>query len=134
MPASIRTPEREIAFLAALSATANVLRACEAAGIGRTTAYDWRDADEDFRKRWDRALEIGVEALEDEAVRRAHEGWEEPVMYQGQQCATVRKYSDTLLIFLLKGRKPERYRERVEHSGKMTLEQIIAGSWKGDEA
>jgi hypothetical protein len=118
MPASIRTPEKEIAFLAALSATANVLRACEAAGIGRTTVYEWRNADEDFRKRWDRAAEIGADALEDEAVRRAHEGWEEPVFYQGAQCATVRKYSDTLLIFLLKGRKPERYRERVEHSGR----------------
>jgi hypothetical protein len=44
MPASIRTPEKEIAFLAALSATANVARACDAAGIGRTTAYEWREA------------------------------------------------------------------------------------------
>jgi hypothetical protein len=56
------------------------------------------------------------------------------VFYQGQQFATVRKYSDTLLIFLLKGRKPERYRERVEHSGRLTLEQIIAASRQGDEA
>jgi len=112
-------------------ATANVARACEAAGIGRTTAYEWREADEEFRRRWNKAAEIGAEALEDEAVRRAHEGWEDPVFYQGTQCATVRKYSDTLLIFLLKGRKPERYRERIEHSGKMTLEQIIAASYKG---
>jgi hypothetical protein len=134
MPASIRTPEKEVAFLAALSGTANVARACDAAGIGRTTAYEWREADEDFRKRWDKALEIGIEALEDEAVRRAKEGWDEPVFYQGQQIATMRKYSDTLLIFLLKGRKPERYRERVEHSGRLTLEQIIADSWRGDEA
>jgi hypothetical protein len=50
------------------------------------------------------------------------------VFYQGQMCATVRKYSDTLLIFLLKGRKPERYREQVEHSGQLTLEQSIARS------
>jgi hypothetical protein len=56
------------------------------------------------------------------------------VFYQGIQTATVRKYSDTLLIFLLKGRKPERYRERVEHSGKVSLEQIIATSWQDDKA
>jgi hypothetical protein len=27
------------------------------------------------------------------------------------------EYSDTLLIFLLKGIRPEKYRERFEHSG-----------------
>jgi hypothetical protein len=79
MPASIRTPEKEIAFLAALAATANVARACEAAGIGRTTAYEWRWDDEEFCKRWDKAAEIGAEALEDEAVRRAHEACTNPL-------------------------------------------------------
>jgi len=87
-----------------------------------------------FKSTSSAAAEIGAEALEDEAVRRGHEGWGEPVFYQGQCVATVRKYSDTLLIFLLKGRKPQRYRERVEHSGKLSLEQIIAASRQGDEA
>lgn len=32
---------------------------------------------------------------------------------------TEHEYSDTLLIFLLKGAKPERYRERVEHTGEV---------------
>ena len=50
--------------------------------------------------------------------RRAVEGVEEPVgWYKGEAGGVVRKYSDTLLIFLLKGRKPEMYRERYEHSG-----------------
>jgi hypothetical protein len=29
----------------------------------------------------------------------------------------IQEYSDTLLIFLLKGLRPEKYRERFEHSG-----------------
>ena len=29
----------------------------------------------------------------------------------------LQEYSDTLLIFLLKGLRPEKYRERFEHSG-----------------
>src|SRR6266699_1263767 len=33
----------------------------------------------------------------------------------GQICGHVRKHSDTLLIFLLKARRPEKYRERIEH-------------------
>lgn len=64
------------------------------------------------------ALDVGAGALEDEAVRRAYVGVEEPLFYQGKQCGTVRKYSDTLLIFLLKGAKPAKYRERV-HTGNL---------------
>ena len=31
--------------------------------------------------------------------------------------AAVREYSDTLLIFLLKGARPEKYHERHQHTG-----------------
>jgi len=113
-----RTPEKEIAFLAALAATCSVTRACEAAGLGRRTAYEWRE-DPKFAARWEEAKRIGAEALEDECIRRAHEGVDEPFFYQGDKCGTVRKYSDTLAIFLLKGAMPEKYREntRMELTG-----------------
>jgi hypothetical protein len=110
-----RTPEKEVAFLAALAETCSVSHACRAVGIVRTTAYDWRREDPVFAAAWERAKAVGVAALEDEAVRRAHEGVDEPVFYQGRASGTVRKYSDTLLIFLLKGHKPETYRERVSN-------------------
>ena len=41
-----------------------------------------------------------------------------PVYYQGKEVGQIRKFSDTLLIFLLKGARPETYRERHEHTGK----------------
>jgi hypothetical protein len=53
---------------------------------------------------------------------------------RGSAAGRCANNSDTLLIFLLEGRKPERYRERVEHSGRLSLEQIIAASRQGDEA
>lgn len=120
---SIRTPERRLAFLTVLADTANVSRACSGAGIGRTAAYQWRNDDLDFKKSWDEALEIGIGALEDEAHRRAFEGTDEPVHYLGQRCDTIKKYSDTLAIFLLKAHRPDKYRERFEGqlSGDMTL-------------
>lgn len=111
---TIRTPEKEIAFLAALSATCSVTRACEAAGLGRMTVYDWRKADPDFATAWDEAKRLGADVLEDEAVRRAHDGVDEPIFYKGDCIDTVRKYSDTLLIFLLKGAKPDVYKDRVQ--------------------
>lgn len=91
MSNSNRTHERGIAFCAALAETANIGRACKAVGIGRTTAYDWRDDDPEFAAMWDRAMTIGVTALEDEAKRRAFEGVEEPIIHQGQIQYEVRE-------------------------------------------
>ncbi len=42
------------------------------------------------------------------------EGVEEPVRwYKGEAGGMVRKYSDVLLIFLLKGLRPDKYKDRV---------------------
>lgn len=81
------------------------------------SAYNWRDNDPNFAADWDRAKELGLEALEDEATRRAFDGVDKAVVYQGEITTTVKEYSDTLLIFLLKGGKPQKYRDRTELSG-----------------
>jgi hypothetical protein len=54
--------------------------------------------------------------LEDEAIRRA-KGWKETLLQPDGTTIEVPKQSDTLLIFLLKGAMPEKYRERYEHTG-----------------
>ena len=113
-----QTPKKEGEFLDALAETGNVTRACVSAKIGRATVYEWRAADEEFRERWETALDLGCDALEDEATRRAHDGVEEPVYYQGEVVGQVQKYSDTLLMFLLKGRRPEKFKDRTELTGK----------------
>lgn len=92
-----------------------VNEACRLAGIGRATAYRHRQADEDFALAWHDAEEKLVDQMEREAYRRAAEGVDEPIFYKGQEIATVKKYSDTLLIFLLKARKPEVFREQFDH-------------------
>lgn len=127
------TPERKAAFCAALAeAGGNVTRACQAIDIDRTTAYLWRDGDSEFAKGWERAKAIGADALEDEATRRAYEGTKKPVFYLGGECGTIREYSDTLAIFLLKGAKPEKYRERsdVNVTGKVELASAIVAARK----
>ena len=43
---------------------------------------------------------------------------EEPVYYQGEVVGQVQRYSDTLLMFLLKGRRPEKFKDRTELTGK----------------
>ncbi|MDR1684866.1 MAG: hypothetical protein LBR82_00215 [Desulfovibrio sp.] len=105
------TKEKLKIFLDTLSECGSIRRGSAASGISRKTLYKKREREPLFAADWDKAAAIGVEGLEDEARRRAFEGWEEPVYHKGEVCGTVRKYSDTLLIVLLKGHKPEKYRE-----------------------
>ena len=118
-PPTIRTPENQEAFLDALSTSGNVTASCEAARIGRQSAYDWRNDDPAFAAAWVEAQKLGTDALEDEATRRATVGTEEPVWHQGQQCGTVRKFSDTLLIFLLKARDRDRFMDRTSNEHRV---------------
>jgi hypothetical protein len=113
--------EKQKVFLDSFRELGTVSAACIAAGIGRTTAYRWRQADEDFALAWHDLEEDTTDEMEREAYRRAVEGVPEPVFHKGEEIATINRYSDTLLIFMLKARKPETYRERfdVNHSGKV---------------
>ena len=110
-PPRIRSARRRRLFLAALSETALVAAACRAGGAARGSFYRWRYEDPDFAEDWDRALDIGISTLEDEAIRRARDGVPAPVFHGGVQIATVRRYSDRLLMFLLKAHRPALYRE-----------------------
>jgi transposase len=103
--------EKRAKFLASLEEGNSIAKAASDAGVGRTTAYEWRGAEPEFAKAWDDAVETGTDGLEDEAVRRAKAG------------------SDTLLIFMLKARRPERYKERylAEHRG--TVQQKSFEQW-----
>ena len=49
------------------------------------------------------------------------EGTKKPVFHQGKRVGGVQEYSDTLLIFLLKGTRPKKFRDnmKVEHAGKI---------------
>jgi hypothetical protein len=68
--------------------------------------------DKDFAASIADALEEGTDRLEDEAFRRTRDGFDEPRFYEGQVCGYVLKYSYALIIFLLKARRPEKYRDR----------------------
>ena len=106
-------------FLDTLRGTGNVRLAASNADVARQVAYRARDSSATFRADWDEALEEARELLEAEARRRAAIGVDEPVFYKGKVVGHIRKYSDNLLMFLLKAHWPEKFRENhaVEHSG-----------------
>jgi hypothetical protein len=112
------TQARQKRFLEALSETGSVTTAVAVAGTSRTRVYELRKADPGFASAWAEAEEIAAERLEDEARRRAVEGIPEPLVSAGKlvrdddgQPITVRRYSDNVLIALLKARRPPQ-RER----------------------
>ena len=105
-------------FLTELRACGNVSDAARASGISRGFAYKVRGREADFAAAWDEAIDEACDALEAEARRRAVDGVEEAVYHGGKEVGRVRKYSDVLLIFLMKGARPEKYRERTEVIGK----------------
>ncbi len=93
-------------------------KAAEAAGVCRRTVEKWREQDKQFLADFESAKKSIVEKLEAEAIRRAYAGIDKAVWYKGEECGIEKEYSDTLLIFLLKGAAPEKYRERIEHTGE----------------
>lgn len=106
--------KRRERFLALLSQGDTVAFACARVGISRETAYNHRERDPLLAAAWAEAEEAGTQAMEQEAYRRAVHGVDEPVFWKGEPVGTVRRYSDFLLIFLLKSRRPEVYRDRAE--------------------
>lgn len=113
------------AFLAAYRQTASITKAAAAAKIDRTIHYRWL-ADANYKKAFEAAAEQAAQVLEDEAVRRATEGILEPVFYQGVKCGAVRRFSDGLLQFLLRGFRPGKYsRTELTGAGGGPLEATI---------
>lgn len=116
------THPKKRAMLAAIEETACIVKAAVIAEVPRRTHYQWHKDDPQYRAAVAVAVERGADVLEAEARRRALEGVEEPVgWYQGTAGGVVTKYSDTLLIFLLKAARPEKFRDNLRVEGDLSL-------------
>jgi hypothetical protein len=113
-------------ILSVLAMGKSATAAAAAAGITRDRLYVWRKKDPQFAAAWAGAIEAGTDLLEDEARRRASEGTAEPVFWKGEIVATVPKFSDSLIIFLLKSRRPEKYRDYQSNPEKNALDELLA--------
>jgi AcrR family transcriptional regulator len=110
-PSPISAEERG-RFLEALAHGWSVKHAAEAGGHIRQVFYELRDRDEEFAAAWAEAIEAGTEKLEDEARRRGVDGYDEETFDgEGQLVRRVRRYDSALLQLLLRGRRPDKYRD-----------------------
>lgn len=85
------------AFLAEYAQTGHVAQSAAAAGVSRHAVYKARERDEEFARAYEIARKHVADELEATAVARA------------------KKHSDTLLIFLLKGLKPDVYGDKLKN-------------------
>ena len=110
---------KKLAFLAAFRLTANVTLAARCARVHRSAVYQWQEHDQAFAVAFQQAEQESTDLLEAEAFRRAYEGVysEKPIVRDGVVVASTTEiaYSDQLMTFLLKARRPDKYRERYEH-------------------
>lgn len=95
----------------------NITAASEVAEISRMWVYLEERRNEEFAQKFREAQQMGLDALEDEARRRAAQGVERGIYHKGELVDTERVYSDTLMTLLLKGGKPEKYKDRTEITG-----------------
>jgi len=124
-----KSVDNALRYLDMLAKTGNFSAAADCIDITTSTANAWRKDDgflitlegEDypFGELCDEAMKIFADAVEAEVVRRAVEGYDEPIIYKGQIMSeldeesgkykpiTVKKFSDRLLEVLLKGQKPK---------------------------
>lgn len=118
-------------FLGELRKTGNVSTAILACGDReRVWYYRRRDERPEFARAWDEALLEAQEHLEQVAYVRAVEGWEEPLAHQGVLTGhKVRKFSDQLLVHLLKANVPKfRDQAKVEvNVGDEIIKRLAEG-------
>jgi len=118
------TQQRLQQFLQYLAETGNVSRSVKLIGSSAARVYTLRHNDPAFRQAWDEAEQIAADRLEEEAWRRAVEGFDEPVVSGGKlvrdedgNAIMVRRYSDVLLIRLLAAHRPQKFDRRIPGGG-----------------
>ena len=123
-------------FLEALARRGTVKAACEEVGITRYEAKKERAADPIFDRLWSEAIEEIADLLESEAMRRAVTGYETRTVTrrrekketkkedsegsgavsgetEGEMEQVSQKFSEGLLILLLKANRPDKFGGRV---------------------
>ncbi len=121
------TNPKKRAFLASFALCGSIVRSSKAAGVSNIMHYEWLKHDEQYRDAYAEAQVMVGDYLESVAIERATLGTEKAVYYQGEIVGYETEHSDSLLKFLLRGAKPQKYSERIDMNVNQKSLQIIIG-------
>lgn len=118
---------RRAQFLKYLARTGKVNFSAAKAGYSDSTFLQrLRKQDPEFALLWDEAVEAAADKLEDEALRRAVDGVDKPILYKGEIVAYEKEYSDQLLMFVLRGTRPAKYRDQnIQVGGTINHNHVV---------
>lgn len=123
---------RKAAFLRAFALRGIIGDGCQAAGVSRKlVASHWLKNDAWFKELYEAATDEAADSVERELHRRAVEGIDVPVLYQGQpttvvgedgrtRLLTFKEYSDPLLSLYVKGVRREKFGDRMDSKVDLT--------------
>lgn len=106
-------------FLKTLAETGAIFKAAKRCKLSLGRIRRMRQSSPKFNEKVELAMLAYVEKLERAADERGVDGVDEPVFYEGEEVATKKKYSDSLLMFRLRGLAPEKYADRKVVSGQI---------------
>lgn len=100
--------------------------ACRQALLAPAFVRKWMADDTEVKERLSSAETVGAMQLESAAIQRAVKGYEEDVYYKGEVVGQQTKYSDPLLMHLMKGKLRDRYgddagQQRVVNYGTINI-------------
>jgi len=105
--------QAKVKYLMFLSRFGLRTKAAAYAGVSAQTVVNARKEDPRFDEAVTEAVQIYNEELEMAALRRAVDGWEEPVYQRGDLVGTVHKYSDRLLEMMLRANNREKFGDQI---------------------
>lgn len=121
-------------FLQGVRKTGCILKSCRRAQISSSMHYRVYNKPEYawYREAFHDAVDEFKESLENAAVKRAVEGFTEPIFHLGEQVGERRRYSDTLLVQQLKANLPEKYGDKERHDHTGMVQVSVEKGWYGD--
>lgn len=133
---------KQARFLAAYRGCGTVTGAARASCVDHSSHYRWLRRDGDYAAEFAKTQAIASAELEAEARRRAVDGIEVPIYRDGKLVGHRHRYSDVLLIALLKANNPEKFgdrrttthhREAVSETVtlKVTLPEVVESDAQG---
>lgn len=112
--------EAKVKYLMFLARYGLHMRAAQYAAVDAETVRTHKHEDPPFAEACDHALKIFREGLEQEALSRAMDGWDEPVYQHGRLVGQIHRKSERLLELLLKSNYREKYGDNIQVDQKVT--------------